>query len=72
MASTKKTRIRYFDTVCGMATLFKSEQIAIIAAAEESKRRGYQCEIVRCDRDHVLRNGQDEGVGWHIRGVNFH
>jgi hypothetical protein len=71
MASTK-TRIRYFDTVCGMATLFKSEQLAINAAAEESKRRGYLCEIVRCDRNHTLRNGQDEGVGWHVRGANFH
>ena len=53
-------------------TLFKSEYKAIEAAKEESKARGYKCESVRCDKEHRLRNGQDAGIGWHVRGVNFH
>ena len=67
-----KTRIVYYEPVCGCATLFKSQEKAEAAAAEYSKTHGYECEAVRCERPHTSRSGQYEGVGWHVRGVHFH
>lgn len=67
-----KCRIVYYEPHCGLATIFKSQERAELAAEEYSKTHGYACEIVRCARPHTSRNGQDEGVGWHVRGVHFH
>ncbi len=67
-----RSRILWFDAVCGVATLFKSEACALDAAKEESKARGYPCEIVPCDKEHTQKNGKVLGPGFHVRGVNFH
>ena len=68
-----KSNIVFYE-FCGCATLFKSEQKAIVAAAEESKRRGYKCEHFFCEKEHsVSRNNHDNaGVGWHVRSVRWH
>ncbi len=67
-----KFRIRYYDAVCGMADVFKSEAFALAAAESESKRRGYTMEVVWCDKAHVQRNGTGLGPGFHVQGKYFH
>ena len=70
--STRKTRIVFFDTVCDRASLFRSEKEATVAAAEESKARGYKCCSFWCDKQHTTKNGTVLGAGFHVHGVNFH
>jgi len=67
-----KTHIVYFEPVCDLATVFKSQEKAEAAAAEYEKTHGYTMEAVFCGRQHTRRNGAGAGVGWHVRGKYFH
>jgi hypothetical protein len=74
MATKKKpqTKIVWFEPFCCLATLFKSEEKAALAAEEYGRDHGYSCEAVPCNREHINKSGSVQGSGWHVRGVHFH